>query len=44
MIDVIVADLASETLKKLHVEKAILSADAVDVDHGMTNTFEVGIR
>jgi DeoR/GlpR family transcriptional regulator of sugar metabolism len=39
-------DLATETLGKLHFEKAILSADAVDVEHGVTNTsmFEVGIK
>jgi DeoR/GlpR family transcriptional regulator of sugar metabolism len=39
-------DLAIETLGKLHFEKAFLSADAVDVEHGVTNTsmFEVGVK
>lgn len=39
-------DLATETLGKLHFDKAILSADAVDPTHGVTNTsmFEVGIK
>lgn len=39
-------ELAIETLGRLHFDKAILSADAVDVEHGVTNTtmFEVGIK
>jgi DeoR/GlpR family transcriptional regulator of sugar metabolism len=39
-------DLAIETLGKLHFEKAILSADGVDIAHGVTNAsmFEVGIK
>ncbi len=39
-------DLAVETLGRLHFDKAILSADAIDVEHGVTNTsmFEVGIK
>ena len=39
-------DLATETLVKLAFEKAFLSADAVDVQHGVSNAsmFEVGIK
>jgi DeoR/GlpR family transcriptional regulator of sugar metabolism len=39
-------DLATETLVKLSFEKAFVSADAVDVLHGVSNAsmFEVGIK
>ena len=38
--------MATEALGKLHFDKVILSADAVDVEHGVTNVsmFEVGIK
>lgn len=39
-------DFALETLDKFNVEKVILSADAIDINRGITNAsaFEVGIK
>ncbi len=39
-------ELAVEALGRLHFDKAILSADAIDVENGVTNTtmFEVGVK